>query len=121
MRYSLNAIAEFEELTGKTYLEIFSPEEDSQGNVIERKNPNYDPKKPDVYKDEDGVEIRNLETIPINTKLGGSVLRAMLYVGLKHEDPELTIEGAGELTDSFTDIFYVQMKITEAMSRDSHG
>ncbi len=50
---------------------------------------------------------------------GLSTLRVMLYAGLKHEDPTMTIEKAGDLIDLAESAQEVANKVTEAISAAS--
>lgn len=50
-----------------------------------------------------------------------SDLRALLWAGLVHEDPDLTIEEAGELFDYAESFQYVSEKITEAVNLGING
>lgn len=50
-----------------------------------------------------------------NIKMGAKELRLLLWVGLQWEDPNLTIEKAGELADE-ADLSYIAEKIGEALT-----
>lgn len=57
---------------------------------------------------------------PINEVLiegasGLRTVRAFLWAGLLHEDPDLTIAEAGDLIDLKDNLPYVQQKVTEAV------
>lgn len=51
-----------------------------------------------------------------HVKMGAKELRLFLWAGLQWEDPNLTIEKAGELADEADDLTYVSEKISEALT-----
>ena len=65
-------------------------------------------------------ELEDLFDKPIHEILmdgakGLRTVRAFLWAGLLHEDPELTLKETGDLIDHKNDFLYVQQKVTEAI------
>lgn len=76
LRYDLNAMILYEELTGKDIIDLFNS----------------------VFKKIKATE----EGKPVKGKLFSLAdTRALLYAGLKHEDPSLTLEKAGKMIDLY--------------------
>ncbi len=68
-------------------------------------------------------ELEDLFGLPVDkwgeVPNGLNTLRLMLYAGLKHEDPSITIEKAGDLIDLAESVQAVADKIAEAMTAAS--
>lgn len=79
LRFDINAIADLEDMTGKSVAEALSNRQ----------------------------------------KIGFSMIRALLWAGLKHEEPMLTVEAAGELINLFVEkggtIGILMAKVGEAI------
>ena len=66
-------------------------------------------------------ELEDVLGKPINEILregakGLRTVRAFLWAGLLHEDPELTLKEAGDLIKLDDNLVYVQEKVTEAIN-----
>lgn len=64
-----------------------------------------------------GVSVSELNKVSMGLK----ELRVFLWAGLSWEDPDLTLEKAGELADEAEDITYVAEKIGEALAASFGG
>lgn len=69
-------------------------------------------------------EIEDKLGIPLTeigkTPLGIKAVRVILWAGLIHEDPDLTVEAVGDLVD-FGNFEEVQLKIAEAFEAATQG
>jgi hypothetical protein len=65
------------------------------------------------------AELEDILGVPLselqNVKMGIKAVRAFLYAGLIHEDPELTLHAVGNMVD-FENLEMVQEKIAEAFA-----
>jgi hypothetical protein len=122
LKLDFNACADFQE-EAKISIDAFFYR-------IQQINRKYD-LKPDVL-DADGNVVQHFPvppeaTIELTNSMGMNYLRILLWAGLRHEDPEMTIKRAGELVeeaegDSVTEQFaFIVSKICDAYAMRQVG
>jgi hypothetical protein len=93
LRYDLNALATFEDIYDQSFLEIFSPSLDENGNLM---------------VDETGQ--------PINVSFRIGMIRDLIWVGLMARHPEIEKDTVGSMFDVKEATEQIMPKITEALA-----